>query len=109
MKTKDIEVGKTYLVHLTELQSMIYGGCHVEARVVRAGFHYDVEYRQASRVRGAPYVRYQQSEHANGVEVKWDRQEVESNRRNWETEFVNAGRAIVNARAVRFEIEGVPS
>jgi hypothetical protein len=105
MRTKDIEVGKTYNLRLSEEQSLIYQGCDVVARVLRAGFHYEVRYSTGSAVRGAPFVTYRQSEHPNGVEVEWERQEVWSNRRHRNREYVGAGRAIVNARAVEFEIE----
>lgn len=104
MKTKDIEVGQTYVVRLSERQSLIYLGCDVDARVLRAGFHYEVEYVKGSAIRGAPFVTYRQSEHPNGVEVEWDDQEVWSNKRDWKQETVRRGRAIVNARAVQFEI-----
>lgn len=104
MRTKDIEVGKTYLVRLSEQQSMIYLGCEVEARVLRAGFHYEVEHRRGSAIRGAPFVTYRQSEHPNGVEVQWDDQEVWSNKRDRHKQTVRGSRAIVNARAVEFEV-----
>ncbi len=105
MKTADIKPGGRYRVRLSEEQSLIYLGCDVTATVLRAGFHYDVTQRRGSMVRGAPYVTEQKSEHANGVEVQWETQEVASNRRHAKTETVSADRAILGARSVRYAIE----
>lgn len=108
MRTADIQPGKTYCVRLTELQSSVYQGCEVEAKVLRAGFHYDVDYSHGSRIRGAPINWTQRSEHPNGVEVEWERQQVPDNRpygrRKGFTDTCMAGRAIVNARAVQCEV-----
>lgn len=105
MKTKDIEVGKTYLVRLTERQGMVYRGCDVRAKVVRVGFRYDVEYVHGSAIRGAPFKRQVESTHANGVEVEWEDQEVETPYlRHARFGQCRKGRAIVNARAVKFEV-----
>lgn len=102
MRTAEIIPGRTYVVHVDERTSLIYGGCDLVARVVCAGFHYDVETVTASAVRGAPFKRSSPSLHAQGVEVEWDEQEVWSNRRGFGRERVHPGRAIVNARAVRY-------
>jgi len=100
MNTKDIEPDRQYLVHLSEDESLVYRGCTVVATVLRAGFHYEVCHTRGSMVRGAPFVSYRQSEHPNGVEVKWERQDVPSARRHAGVEHVGAGKAIINARAV---------
>ena len=94
MKTSEIEVGGRYRVRLSEEQALVYRGCAVEATVVRAGFHYDVTYTAGSRVRGAPFVRQQRSEHPNGVEVRWEEQQVPGNTRHVKVETVHAGHAI---------------
>lgn len=107
MKTSAIKPNGKYQVRLTEEQSLVYRGCEVEATVIRAGFHYDVEYTTGSAIRGAPFHRTQKSEHPQGVEVVWETQEVWSNLRNRGIngkQRVQAGRAIVNARAVEFEL-----
>jgi hypothetical protein len=100
VKIGEIEPGRRYKARLTEDQATIWRGCQADVTVVRAGFHYDVEHREGSRVRGAPFVRRRQSEHPNGVEVTWDEQKVTGARRGFPHETLLPGRAIINARAV---------
>jgi hypothetical protein len=107
MKTADIQPGHEYWVRVPERESLIYGGCLLTARVVRAGFRYKVERVQGSQVRGAPFKRRHESAHANGVEVEWDEQRVTSNRRGVGAETVHPGRAIVNARAVQYPADSL--
>lgn len=110
MKTKDIEPGGLYDVRLPEWLAGTPGGSSViRARVLRAGFHYDVEVTTGSMIRGAPFKRTHRSEYANGVEVEWERQDVPSHNRYWRKrgipETVHPGRGIVNASAVKRRIE----
>lgn len=105
MRIADIQPGRTYRVHVSERDSLIYRGCDLTARVVRAGFHYEVDRLTASRVRGAPFHRRHTSAHPTGVEVEWDEQEVYSRRPRTDTERVLPGRAIVTANAVRCEVD----
>lgn len=100
MRTADIKVRAVYEVRLSENQSLVYGGCVVVAEVVRKGFHYEVEHRQASRVRNAPFVRYEESAHPNGVEVRWQPQRVETRARHEPWTVVAEGVSIINARQV---------
>ena len=104
MKTKDIKPGKKYLVHVSEEDSLVYGGTDLEATVIRAGFHYEVTRVRGSMIRGAPFYDTKLSEYPNGVEVEWEKQEVWSNQRGRKKENAPAGRAIINARQVEFEL-----
>lgn len=105
MKTSDIKPGMYALVRLTEEQSVVYRGCEVVAKVLRAGFHYDVTYVKGSMVRGAPFYRTQRSRLPQGVEIEWVEQYTDgSYRRDRSRERCGAGRAIVNARAVKFDL-----
>lgn len=107
MRTQEIKPDGVYVVKLSERDSVIYGGCEAEARVIRAGFHYTVERTRASRVRGAPFHDRRESEYPTGVEIEWDAQDVRSNRRGWDTEKLHPGRAIINARQVLQEAVAV--
>jgi hypothetical protein len=100
MRAKDIEPGKRYIVRLSEDQSLVFRGCKVEATVLRAGFHYDVERTRGSMVRGASFTDVTRSEHPSGVEVSWEAQDVESVRRHMRNERATAGSAVINARSV---------
>jgi hypothetical protein len=105
VRVKDIKVGGTYVVHLDERTAGVYKGTNVEARVIRAGFHYEVETVTGTMVRGAPMHRYHESEHPVGVEIEWDEQEVETGHRHrsLRNQRIRPGRATVNARQVKYE------